>query len=799
MNSLRWHVILGCAALLAAGPASHAQQARAFSVGYCYPAGTRQGTTSEHIIAGQFINNVTNVFVTGGGVQAVVTDFYKPITTGEFNKLRGRMEELMEKRQYLLKGSVSPRIKGFKESKKDKSKTDNVPDKFTPPNRTPEALAKKYANAKWTPEDEKEMAEIRKKMATLVRRPANPAISELVTVQITVAPDAEPGQREIRLATTSGLSNPLVFCVGQLPEFSEEASRNISEQKSQIAKTAYGPKSTKAKADIKIALPATVNGQILPGEVDHFRFTAKKGQKLVIAVSARQLIPYISDAVPGWFQATLSIYDSKGKELAYDDDFRFNPDPVLYYEIPADGEYVIEVKDSIYRGREDFVYRITIGETPFITSIFPLGGPAGEKATVELKGWNLPATSLTLDDATKAPGIYPLSVRKENHVSNFVPFAVDTLPECRAEKSHGGKSHAQRVTLPIIINGRIAKPDDSNVFCFDGKAGDNIVAEVVARRLNSPLDSVLKLTDATGNQIAFNDDHTDKGYGLTTHHADSYLTATLPKNGTYLLRLSDTQHKGGPEYAYRLRLSAPQPDFALRVVPSSINARTGTTVPVTVYALRQDGFTGDIAISLKGAPKGFKLGGAKVPAKEDKVKLTLTVPSDPMRGPVNLKLEGRATVAGREVVHAAVPAQDMMQAFEYRHLVPSQELDVAVTGRSSSKTASAKILGDMPVRIPAGGTAKVRVATSSGALGKKAHLELSDAPAGIIIKSVSPSDEGMDILLESDAAKVSPGQKGNLIVGAFSSKPSTPSKKGTSKGNSPIATLPAIPFEIVQK
>ncbi|MCX6898143.1 MAG: hypothetical protein NT105_05515 [Verrucomicrobia bacterium] len=792
MNPLRWHVILGCVAWLAFAPASHAQQGRAFSVGYCYPAGCQQGATSEHIIAGQFLNNVTNVFVTGTGVQAVITDYFKATTQGEARQLQLVLDGLFEKRQFLMTKDPSlGKLRGGKGGK---------PGKSSLPPKTPEELARKYANATWTAEDDKKVAEIRKKLATVVRRPANPSISELVTVQVTAAPDAEPGLREIRLATQNGLSNPLVFCVGQLPEFSEKASRVIVEQKSAVAKTAFGPKSTKARPEITVTLPATVNGQILPGEVDRFRFNAKKGQKLVMAVSARQLIPYISDAVPGWFQATLSLYDSKGKELAYDDDFRFNPDPVLYYEIPADGEYVIEVKDSIYRGREDFVYRITIGEMPFITSIFPLGGPAGEKTTVELKGWNLPATSLTLDDTRKAPGVYPLSVRKDNHVSNFVPFAVDTLPECHAEKSHGGKSHAQHVTLPIIINGRIEKPDESHVFRFEGKAGDNIVAEVMARHLNSPLDSVLKLTDATGNQIAFNDDNTDKGAGLTTHHADSYLTAALPKNGTYLLRLSDTQHKGGPEYAYRLRLSAPQPDFALRVVPSSINARVGTTVPLTVYALRKDGFTGDIAISLKDAPKGFKLGGAKVPAKEDKVKLTLTVPPSPMGRPVSLQFEGRATVAGREVAHPAVPAQDMMQAFEYRHLVPSQEMEVAVTGRSSSKAVSARILSEMPVKIPAGGTAKIRIAAPSGAIAKKAHLELSEAPDGIIIKSVSPSDEGMDILIESDASKVTPGQKGNLLVGAFAPKPpkSSKSKKTSSKGG-PTAMLPAIPFEITQK
>jgi len=42
--------------------------------------------------------------------------------------------------------------------------------------------------------------------------------------------------------------------------------------------------------------------------------------------------------------------------------------------------------------------------------------------------------------------------------------------------------------------------------------------------------------------------------------------------------------KGGSDFAYRLRISRPQPDSNLRVVPSSINGRAGATVPVTVYA-----------------------------------------------------------------------------------------------------------------------------------------------------------------------------------------------------------------------
>jgi len=52
------------------------------------------------------------------------------------------------------------------------------------------------------------------------------------------------------------------------------------------------------------------------------------------------------------------------------------------------------------------------------------------------------------------------------------------------------------------VNGRIDPPGDRDIFRFTARAGGRIVAEVYARRLDSPLDSVLKLTDAQGLQLA---------------------------------------------------------------------------------------------------------------------------------------------------------------------------------------------------------------------------------------------------------------------------------------------------------
>jgi len=55
----------------------------------------------------------------------------------------------------------------------------------------------------------------------------------------------------------------------------------------------------------------------------------------------------------------------------------------------------------------------------------------------------------------------------------------------------------------------------------------------------------------------------------------------------------------------------PEPDFALRIVPSTINVRAGSSATLTAYALRRDGFNGEIVLGLKDAPRGYSIFDAK--------------------------------------------------------------------------------------------------------------------------------------------------------------------------------------------
>ena len=630
-------------------------------IGFVYPAGGQRGTTFPVKLGGQALDGASDVLITGTGVSARIVEGYRRIGNQEITLLNEQLKALKPARP-----AVAATMTGSE-----------------PPMMSSEATAGKAAAAAGQDVATRMLvARLEKRVAEYCNRPASVALAGLVFLEVSIAPDAEPGQRELRLRTPVAVSNPMVFHVGQLPEFSRKPMLISSYQVLGKEELALRKRPANEVED-RITLPCTLNGQIASGEVNRYRFTARKGQRLVITTQARQLIPYIADAVPGWFQPVLLLRDADGKEVAYDDDYRFKPDPTILCEVPRDGEYVLGIYDSIYRGREDFVYRITLGEQPFVTSLFPIGGQVGALVTIRMKGWNLESGEIAPPALDAGPGIHLLVARSQGAVGNPMPFALDTLPDCLEQEPNSTLKQAQRLTLPAIVNGRMDRPNDWDVFKFAGRAGETIVAEVFARRLDSPLDSVLKLTDATGKLLAWNDDREDLGSGLNTHHADSYLLAKLPTDGTYCVHLGDTARNAGEEFAYRLRISEAQPDFALHVVPSSVSLRSKSSAQVSVHAIRQDGFTGPIKLSLKNPPSGFSAVPASISGTQEVVRLTLKTTLVETAEPVDLTIAGSARIGEDEVSREAVPAEDRMQAFLWRHLVPAAELKVLVFNPSA--------------------------------------------------------------------------------------------------------------------
>jgi ribosomal protein L40E len=700
MSTFNRLLILATAALWAAAAPAGAQNQY---IGYVYPAGGQQGAVLPIRLGGQGLVNASDVVVSGEGVSVRLVDYYRIFDNQEMTFLNQQLNEL-KKKETTLSDDMAARMASFEFPATIGPVTG--PDAFhalicpvcstaNPPDATvcikcsvklekpkePTPAAKDAGNN--APKSEKDAAKdilierIQKRFAEDERNPAVRSQTELVFAEVTVAPDAKPGRREIRVITQRGVSNPLPFYVGQIPEVARKPMKICQLPvlgREYLAQRKRPPD----EVEMRVALPCTMNGQIGPGEVNRYRFQANKGQRLVISAKARDLVPYVADGVPGWFQAVLRLSDSGGRELAYNDDFRFNPDPVIYFEVPDDGEYVLAINEALFRGRESFVYRITVAETPFVTSIFPLGGRAGEPVKIEMDGWNLEKAVLSPPPQDARPGTHLIAAANGSLVSNYVPFALDTLPECLEAEPNDEPAKAQKVALPIIVNGRADRPGDWDVFEVEAKAGDTVVAEVHARRLGSPFDSFVKVTNAAGEIIALNDDHYDAASGLNTDHADSYLMAKLPADGKYFIHIGDTRRQAGKEFAYRLRISPPQPDFVLRLIPSRISMPAKGSASVTVYAMRKDGFDGPIKLAFKDLPQGFESTGNTLAAKQETAGLSLKTSLAATEKPVYLTVVGAATIGDREIVREAVPSEDRMQAFLWRHLLPAETLPALV-------------------------------------------------------------------------------------------------------------------------
>ncbi len=715
--------------------------ATAPQVGYLYPAGGQRGTTFRITAGGQSLGGSDYVRISGEGVRAEVVGYVRPLDNNELRDAAGFLRELVSRRWVA---------------------------------RVMDAAAKKTADGPALPDhpwlrdlDEKSPLELTRLWTSFFdpKKQPNAQLAEQLEIEVTIDPDAAPGERELRVASPAGLSTALRFEVGTLAEVREEDFEGAGETDTPV-----------------VDLPALLNGQITPGDVDRFRLRVREGQKLVIRLYARRLIPYLADAVPGWFQATMTLRDPDGNEVAYNDDYRFDPDPLLLYQVPADGLYELEIRDAIYRGRDDFVYRIAMGELPFVTQMFPLGGQAGASTVASIAGWNLPADALELDTQPGGDAIRRATVGAEQGLLNEVRYAVDALPEATESEPNDATGEAQEIGFPLVVNGRIGQPGDVDIFRFAGQTGQDIVAEVFARRLDSPLDSVLRLEDSAGAIVALNDDYKDLEMGLITHQADSYLRVQLPEDGEYRVRVSDAQRHGGDAYAYRLRVRPAKPDFALRLTPSSVNMSPGRSATVTVHLVRKDGFEGDVDVVVEDAPAGFTLSPARIPAGDDSVEAKLSAPRGAQRQVVSVRLEGSAQIGGVAVARPVAPAEDQMQAFLWRFIVPQQELLVMVTGSRRVPTVwrplapGMRLAGGAPVQIPLGRTAQVQIEAPS--------------PRGVTLQEATVTPTGVTLTLKADANIAMVGDSANVIVEAFTDP--------VGEARVSLGVLPAIPFEVAR-
>tara|TARA_E500000178_G_scaffold19292_1_gene18189 strand:- start:9287 stop:11716 length:2430 start_codon:yes stop_codon:yes gene_type:complete len=453
-----------------------------------------------------------------------------------------------------------------------------------------------------------------------------------------ISKDAQLGQHEFRLRTKNGMSKLWTFWVGPFPNLQEEEPNSSFEEAQPVPNE------------------ITVNGTITNEDVDYFEINATKGQRISVEIEAIRL----SGAM---FDPYVAILDAKRFELAASDDSELLlQDSTTSVLAPEDGIYRIEVRESSYRGGNNFHYRLHIGSFPRPLVVFPAGGQAGKSLSFEFIGDPKGKFKKTLtlpDDGSTSLAFHA----DENGSSSPSPnrILINSFPSIREQEPNPSIKEATNANayLPLAFDGVIEKDGDIDNFRFKAKKGDRFYIKAHARSVASPLDPVISLYQVEGgSRIRGNDD--------ANNGPDSLITQNFNKDAEYVIRISDHLGKGSPKHIYRIETIRLEPEFSASIpMFGNRDSQTRQMLPIprgnrvaTSLTLTKKNFTGELDFLVKNLPPGVS---AEIPK----------APSNFTSVPLLLKAESNASLCDRlldlDIIH--VDKNDKRIEGDFRHQV----------------------------------------------------------------------------------------------------------------------------------
>lgn len=133
---------------------------------------------------------------------------------------------------------------------------------------------------------------------------------------------------------------------------------------------------------------------------------------------------------------------------------------------------------------------------------------------------------------------------------------------------------------------------------------------------------------------------------------DSLVHFTAPADGDYQIHIKDVRGMSGENFAYRLSVREPRPDFRLSISPANPNVPRGGSIPVEVVAFREDGFDDLIHVTIEDLPAGITATSGVIASGQVRATLLLSAVADAtLATAVPLKAMGRA----KNLAHLASP------------------------------------------------------------------------------------------------------------------------------------------------
>lgn len=420
--------------------------------------------------------------------------------------------------------------------------------------------------------------------------------------------DVPPGVYEARVVGRSGISNARAFLIGR----DEESASPVDN--TSIEKAAELPSGR------------AVCGRCAAGAAQYFALPLRGGESVLLECA--------TEAVDSKLVPAMRLFDGRGGEVA-----RARGDGVLSFRAAADGRYVLELHDLMYRGGAEYFYHVSASGRPHVDHVFPPVGRAGTTSVYTLYGRNLPGGRPS--DWRAADGV-PLE-RADVEIS--LPGRMPEGGFAYRLKGEAGDSNPVVIFesgAPVVTDGSGKLPFPTTVagLLRDGEGryemqavkGQKYSVEILCDRLGGP--SAPQVVVQSASKSAKGDwEHRDlrdvNGIDaapearLAWRGAGSRdFTFGFEANVTGPMRLlvRDLVHGGGGggTTPFALFVREPEPDFTLVASPavvaknngrdmqasSGIVLRRGETFPVELTLFRRDGFGGAVGVECEGLPEG---------------------------------------------------------------------------------------------------------------------------------------------------------------------------------------------------
>ncbi|MFA6546036.1 MAG: PPC domain-containing protein, partial [Limisphaerales bacterium] len=309
-------------------------------------------------------------------------------------------------------------------------------------------------------------------------------------LKVTAAPDLARGSYDLSVKSAAGESARVKLFVDDLRQ-------------------ADAPSKTES-------LPVSFWGTLeQPGKPVEFSFTAAAGQNLVCDLAAERLG---SKAV----NAMLTLLDERGRVLAVNRGFDGSSDALLVHRVAAPGRYTLRVSDLQYMASPEHFFRVSVGELPVVTGIFPLAVPADKESEIQIAGENLPpGASVRMKAGATGEASVVLDPEKFRARKEF-KVLVSSLPELMELEPNDSPDTATTIPVPGAVNGRLggrvpgpAKgrasqrqqkagaggANDVDLFHFEARKGQHWVIETMAAQRGSPADTKIEVLHADGRPV----------------------------------------------------------------------------------------------------------------------------------------------------------------------------------------------------------------------------------------------------------------------------------------------------------